>query len=707
MLALTIAAGELHTLRKWATVLDEEKSRFSGNSVLLDLLLKPACVDFLQREKRIGEIVALVSNEVDPNRQWRTINQLANNEKAIEAIACGGELQDILDLIKRSKSKGPGLEQFIFGQRTFPHWAGHGDREVLSSLFKEMSKEQRKFDLATLRLVSQPIEYPNRQSLEVLIEMISFCGDSMKRQLDPQLVTNPLQRWKIIDSGWERELLKVAKLTQFEQRFNEDILFSTTGVVANHVSKSNFDAAEKLLFEYANHEKGYARLSAFWIRRGVLKERIAVLRSTEPNSSRLAFMLKCAGEYDEAADVAIRNGDLRQAIRCLGHGRRWDRAAELQRELIAIASVMPSKEADTHASDQAQLATFQHLAGREEECTKTCDELMEIAGASPNSPIDALCFNVLLLTDRIEPAIELAKRFDSSLYLTLLGQRGEHGKAFESVGFTMDDPTAWVDRLMAKHPDLRQRYAPCMEAIQVCDLLDENARRERADVIYKRLDKLFPINAKISPSGSYSFRPTREGSELDKALFQSDRMDLLSPRLLRRMLTLTYPSAYTHLAGASSSPINEAYGWWEHLNPEIFLPSRFTSGPPPNPNDVSLSEEIRIQRLQTLHDIMSDDDTITLDGETMSKLDYIDLQLQQHNEWNHSQRRMISMIAALLRFGEKERASKMLDRFLGQRVGFRNIYVNQLGVLLYAVERYSDAFGPLGEFSDANPQSLE
>jgi hypothetical protein len=708
LLSVTANAGELPTLMQWARERDEKNGRHSSQSELMRLMSQPACLEFLLREKRTDELIEIVRNQPDPRGRSLAFSRLVAHELSLIAIAKGDGLKEMLKLIEElsTDGRGPGLNQAIFNYRVFPYWAGYSDRETLTAFFKNLSQDPPAFDRMVQQLMSYSSEFPNHQSVEVIFEMWSMCSERVSQQLYSQFLSNTRIRWQFVEAGWERDLLYAAKQTRDELRYNEEILFSSTGVVAGRIGRKNFDSAERQLAGYTAHEKGYARLAAFWLQRGVLRSRLTELKNNQPNSPMLPFMLKSDGQFEAAAEAAVRLGDPAQATRILIQGERWQQAAELQQKQL---DELPKDEVDPTKRGKllGRLAIFQHHAGHDELCQQASGELKQIADANPRSPIQRFFINVLLLTDQIEPAIELAQQFDRGLYLTLLGQQAKYDTAFKTVGFTLDDPRGWLDQLMEKHSGEARKIEPVREVIQICELLDQGGHRAQSDTIYQRLYELFPINVERSAHGSISYRTTPEDHELDKALLHSGRIRLLSQRVARRMSERSSPHLYINLTSGADSPIREAFGWWEYLNPELFAPIRQVRTPSERPDEPLVSTDKQIQRLQMLHELLSDEATIEVNGKAKSKKEYIDSDLRSGLASNVTIRQKLAAFSALTRLGEDEAASELFDWIALSVQTEQIISPDALGWIHYTLHRWSDAVEPLKKQWSGNPHALE
>ncbi len=708
LLSLTANAGELPTLMQWAREKEEKNGMHSSPSELMRLMSQPACLEFLLREERTGELFDVVRNHPDQRGRSLAFSRLFTNEPSLIALAKGGGFKEMLRLIDElsTDGRGPGLNQAIFNYRVFPYWAGYSDRETLTAFFKNLSQDPPAFDRVVQQLISYSSEFPNHQSVEVIFEMWSMCSERVSQQLYSQFLSNTRIRWQFVDAGWERDLLYAAKQTRDELRYNEEILFSSTGVVACRIAKKNFDSAEKQLASYTAHEKGRARLAAFWLQRGVLRSRLTELKNNQPDSPMLPFMLKCDGQFEAAADAAVRQGDPAQATRILIQGERWQQATELQQKQL---DELPKDEVDLTRRGKlfGRLAIFQHYAGHDELCQQASDELQKIADASPGSPIQRFFINVLLLTDQIEPAIELARQFDRNLYLTLLGQQAKYDTAFNTVGFTLDDPRGWLDQLMEKHSGEARKIEPVRAAIQICELLDQSGHRAQSDTIFQRLYELFPINVERSAHGSISCRTTPEDIELDKALLHSGRIELLSQRVASRMSERSSPHLYINLTSGADSPIREAFGWWEYLNPELFAPVRKVRTPSERPDEPLVSTDKQIQRLQMLHELLSDDATIEVNGKAMSKKVYIESHLRSGVPSNVTIRQKLAAFSALTRLGDDEAALDLFDWIALSVQTERIISPDALGWIHYTLHRWPDAVDPLWKHWSGNPHALE
>ncbi|TWT66039.1 hypothetical protein [Allorhodopirellula solitaria] len=707
LLGLIIDAGELKTLRQSARALDAKNAQYSTRSAELSLMMKKPCLEYLLREERTGELIRLARSHSNPRRELTNVRHLASNKHVVAAIAEGGGLKKMVALIDGLDSLGQDqsrqIEQFLMGYGAFSYWAGYGDRETLTSLFNRLRQDQSRFDQMTRSFVSNQVELLNHQVVEVLLEMISLCGEQSKENLYQQLLHHPRLRWQMVDAGWQRDLLDVAKLTSQPQTYNEAILFSPTGVVANRISKKKFDAAEKLLAEYANHEKGYSRLAAFYLLRGVLPARIAELESSQPNSPILAFLLKCGGQFDAGADVAVASGDPGLATRILMQGERWQAAADLEQKRLQQPSDEPLSP-NVRIEILSRLAILQHHAGRDLDCQQSCDELLEIAKSSPAFTIKRLCCNVLLLTDRIEPAIQLAQESDRPLQLALLGQRGEYTKAFETVGLSMDNPQGWFHGLMEAHPQPQQKIHAIREAVQVCELLDQSGNRSQADVIFKKLEELFSSERPERSHGRVAFRPTPFSMDVDRALLRSGRLSMLWPRVAAAIQDSGYPSAYLNLNADHRDTGNELFGWWEILNPELFQPRSYPSNNQAQ-DEPQVPLEKTVERLQILHDLLSDNGKVTIDGKTINTTDYIKRQFYADGRPNRNRRQSTSALLAMLRLGNLEQATDLFEDIGGDRNGVHAIPSTQYGWILYKLQRWAEAVDPLYEQWSGNPAS--
>ncbi|MEZ6086946.1 MAG: hypothetical protein R3C05_02720 [Pirellulaceae bacterium] len=253
-----------------------------------------------------------------------------------------------------------------------------------------------------------------------------------------------------VRNGHVESLIDVSKRTFDPLRSNEFILFSPVGIVADAIKREAFDIAEDKLLAYADHEKGWARLGAFYDQQGILNERIEQLSKTiemqtdatkkTASQQRLAFLLRCDGRFIEAIQVARAAGDDRLAKRIAAGGHVWKDAADLHQQLY-----------DSSNKNFVLLGTliaYYKLADNQQAFQEYVDLCMQQHVSQSKLGIGTVrgLIATLILTGEVEKAVELAKANDPSYHFQLLWGLGKHDEALGQIDYDKNAPSAWIER---------------------------------------------------------------------------------------------------------------------------------------------------------------------------------------------------------------------------------------------------------------------
>ena len=272
------------------------------------------------------------------------------------------------------------------------------------------------------------------------------------------------------------------------------------------IEKGDLDQAEQVLELTAMNDAGLAQLAVFLLITERLEPRIQAVRDSlatapqEDDWRRLAALLRAKGDFSAAADAALKTSDTVFAANILSEAGRYAEAAkkaeEIQQQNKNMLDALAFAAAYYQlAGDDANYQRLIELLRKEANLDKprapapADDPFSQNLGNSPLAAAWRLA-ETLLITEQVEPALEVLKKTHPIHAHSLLVRQHRHGEALEFVGVSPDKTLdrKWFDALPGGIGEAAsQQSVRFALAAQVARELRELGRKEQITPIVETL----------------------------------------------------------------------------------------------------------------------------------------------------------------------------------------------------------------------------
>ncbi|QDV71725.1 hypothetical protein Poly24_54640 [Rosistilla carotiformis] len=699
LIRLAIQEGHFDTLAHWVQASGQSpsaRSRGGAPALLFEFLSQPICIEVLESEKREDELVKALVEVGDPRQQYRLLSEGIHLRGAIECIARNGGLDPVMDVVEKlPATMGSALVQrWILSPNTLAGWIDNATPAAVDRLRASLTEQQMK---AFIQLASMRSEESLRSKLaaEFVLQILQTVPQIDRQIFTQRIVPNPKVRWRLLEYGHYETLLQMIDQLSSAAAFRKELIYSDAGVLAHKIAHGEFDEAERLLQENTAGEIGRSDLAAFWLQRGLLPQRLA----EHKDSPQLPYLLRANGQPEEAAQWAREQKNIPLATWIDAGAGRWDRAADQQQQILDGLVAAGHDDDMLRLSVLCGLASYQHMAKREANADETLDRAEQLADKIETPAAQVALMNCLLVNDRVDRALEIAKTHAPQTHFELLRTRGDYDAALQTVAWKPDDPAAWVAQRL--NVDM-QRTIP-MEAVQIIAnvgwILDQREASVRADALYAALSEQIHSQQK-NPRRSNLLHQ----KELFRILRSSGRMALAveplldetkrigrangfyifgpmgqhttaSRRALERMGYLNTPRI---LQPAIADLVTEFDGWWSHFAAK-------------SPSD---ADDQLLQRLQNVDAMLSGEGTVAIDGQTMSPEEYLAAELKNLSETTLTTEQLSAFVGSMLRFDRTQQAFDLMQqqREIELPAAQAGIIYRRLGKWSEAAEAFQQAW---------------
>ena len=381
---LGIRHGYLDTMIKHVRNSNDKPDR-KRSRLMSFMLLEPAIVQ-LTKQGRAGEILATIREESDPAARSRLISTLSSRSSGLELLVRELNIGQLHELTKSidQQYRNRLEEQLFLSTAALEKWSQAGRFMQLSDHVMSQSPEKIDKFLTALLGCSGDV-FADKQAITRTLSMLEKLGVSRRARYYDWLCDDPSVRWQLFKNGQAQHMLDIARKSSDSQGHEQQILFSTSGLVAYLVYQGRYDDAEKLLQNYANGQEGWSRLATLYLQRGVLAQRIAAYKNSGPQDARLSFLLRCDGQHENAGRRTDKANQMTMAKQIYKDGHLWPLATQRHASLVAKQQKGKNYKNMGIAIWEGQLAVYQRNAGQMAASERTLDRLREAARNSTNN----------------------------------------------------------------------------------------------------------------------------------------------------------------------------------------------------------------------------------------------------------------------------------------------------------------------------------
>ena len=204
----------------------------------------------------------------------------------------------------------------------------------------------------------------------------------------------------------------------------------------------------------------------------------------------MIYMLRAAGQLDEAITAAESLGDVGLVKTLAVEKRDWQLAAKLQAEdpcrpPCPIPTASPAHAPYAEIEQLGLLASYQRLAGQVDEAQQTLDKIRQLCKENEkNSTYVWHCAQAMLLNDRVSEGLErLAANHQQRLF-DLLAYRQEYERALEVVQFDLDQ----VEAKLSAGGNGSAQLTNFNFLLQVGSVLESMGKEDDATKLYEKLE---------------------------------------------------------------------------------------------------------------------------------------------------------------------------------------------------------------------------
>lgn len=523
------------------TVLAVAEKRLTGTtktSVFQSLLSNPKAVDYFAASGKIDFLWELLDGVSHRSQRPYMVSRFASSARLMKAIVEKGQLDRLLDEVKNAQSssmRSSLLASILFSTGTLDALAAN---DKLAIVFERVTQDGT--DTLAHRCVQAFAYTPaNRRHLansKVAAEFLAVLKKEDERYLSSytyQLLSDTYLRRKWVETGQVDALKAIIAMVPQEARrraFRQQLLFSPSGVLGALLRRGDAEEAEKLAVE-SEDDAGLSAYVTMQVTRGKLAERIAVTREAYDKDSKpadarlLVYLHRAAGDLSAAVAIA-KSLDDPQLLRPLYvEQQAWREAAALEAQAHQAAPVAASTFfVDTPDSLRIEqlgmLAAYYRRARMTDEFESTIKAIQDFAGTHKDN--EDLVWNAteaLLLNDRFDKGLELARLSRIEKAFTLLTYRHDYDSAMALVGLgtAVVPDRAWYDALAIDgKSDQEKKLNRFKFAIRIARTRSHLGQMAEAERILKVLEQV----ASSAPTTSGSPTSQQYSEQLAAGLFQ-------------------------------------------------------------------------------------------------------------------------------------------------------------------------------------------